>query len=320
MNDWVQHIYCLNCGAQLDETIRFCPRCGCKNPAARDLPPYQNPNPSAPNRPSADLFMHESDKAALTALKAIPGFTPLMRAFMSVWQERQFRILNMSSNIRLSENQLPQYYNMLPPICEKLGIEVPELYLTMDVRPNAYTYGETKPFITLTSGLLDVMPDELIPTVLAHECGHIACSHVLYTTIGRIVFSGAASIAGIFSGLGKLASYPIQVAYYYWKRCSELSADRAAAICDGDAEKTIAVCMRLAGFGKNNQADGNKELFMQQALEYKALVESSKWDKTLEFLMLKDCDHPFNAVRAFECSEWVNTEQFEQVMDIYGRN
>lgn len=310
MGNWNQTIICLNCGATLDETIRFCPRCGCKNPACTEAEAAQR---GRSRYPQANLYMHESDKAALDALKAIPGFNTLIKGFMNIWQERQFRIMNMSSNIRLGPDQLPQYYNMLPPICERLGIEVPELYLTLDVNPNAYTYGENKPFITITSGLLDILPDELIPTILAHECGHIACSHVLYTTMGKVVFSGAV-LAGAFSGFGKMISLPLEVAFYYWQRCSELSADRAACIYNGDAEKMTEVCMRLAGYGKNNQAECNKELFMQQALEYKNMIASSKWDKTLEFLMLKDCSHPFHAVRAYECDAWVKTPQFQQFM------
>ena len=85
----------------------------------------------------------------------------------------------MSTNLKLGPNQLPKYYNMLIPICDKLGIDVPDLYLKLDVYPNSYTSGDTHPFIVITSGLLETLPDELIPTVLAHECGHIACRHVL---------------------------------------------------------------------------------------------------------------------------------------------
>ena len=139
-------------------------------------------------------FIHEDDKAALDALKAIPGFTAFIKAFMKVWNENQFRLLNMSSRIRIDENQLPKYYRMLEPICEKLGIEVPELYLELNVNPNAYTYGDTKPFIVMTSGLIDTVPEELIPTVLAHECGHIACHHTLYRTMGQMILSGTMGI------------------------------------------------------------------------------------------------------------------------------
>ena len=129
------------------------------------------------------LFLHDSDRAALDALKAIPGFHQLMKAFMKVWSEQQFKLINMSTNLRLGEDQMPEIYHLLPPICEKLGIEEPELYVELDVRPNAYTYGDTKPFIVLTSGLFETIPAELIPTVIAHECGHIACHHTLYTTM-----------------------------------------------------------------------------------------------------------------------------------------
>ena len=91
----------------------------------------------------SSLYTHDADKAALDALKAIPGFTQVMKALMKFWNEKQFKLVNMSTNLKLGENQLKKYYDMLPPICEKLGIAVPELYMTLDVRPNAYTYGDT---------------------------------------------------------------------------------------------------------------------------------------------------------------------------------
>jgi len=257
----------------------------------------------------SSVFMHDSDRAALQALKAIPGFTPLLKAYMKVWSEQQFRIQNMATNLRISEKQMPKYYNMLFPICEKLGIEVPELYLELDVRPNAYTSGDTKPFIVMTSGLLETLPESLIPSVLAHECGHIACHHVLYHTMGRMILNETTGLLG----LSDLISFPIQVAFYYWMRCSELSADRAAAICDGNATKVVETCLRFAGYDKDIGIEANVDAFMEQAIEYKAMVEDSKWNKTLEFLMYNKEDHPLNAVRAYECNEWVKTQQFEQI-------
>ncbi|MCI6466801.1 MAG: M48 family metalloprotease [Faecalicatena sp.] len=255
---------------------------------------------------NTNVFMHDSDRAALQALKAIPGFTQLLKAFMKVWNERQFHITNMSSRLRLGENQMAKYYNMLPPICEKLGIEVPELYLELDVNPNAYTSGDTKPFIVITSGLLETLPDELIPTVLAHECGHIACHHVLYTTMGRMILSGVFNLAGF----SPLVTTPLQMAFAYWMRCSEFSADRAAVIFDGSADKMKEVCMRLAGFDKDIMADASMDTFMEQALEYKEMINNSKWDKTLEFVMFKMIDHPLMSVRAYECDEWAHSEQY----------
>lgn len=258
------------------------------------------------------LYLHDSDKAAMAALKAIPGFSQVMKAFMKIWSEQQFRLINMSTNLRLNENQMAKYYNMLPPICEKLGIDVPELFVELDVHPNAYTYGDTKPFIVITSGLFETLPDELIPTVLAHECGHIACHHTLYTTMGRAILNGASAFV---SGLGNIALYPIQLAFAYWMRCSEFSADRAAIICDGSAEKSTEVMMRFAGYDKDIMADANIEAFMEQALEYKNLVDNNAWNKTLEFILFQNYDHPLNAIRAYEGREWEKTERYNNILE-----
>lgn len=321
---------CIGCGRELLIGIPICPFCGSKQDSHTGNEYSENTftNNNETKMDSADseeintpdftnsIFIHESDKAALKALKSIPGFTAVFKAFMNVWSERQFRIENMSSKIRLSEEQMPKYYNMLPPICEKLKIDVPELYLELNVNPNAYTYGDTKPFITITSGLLETIPDELVPTVLAHECGHIACHHTLYTTIGSVILNGTSYLGGIF-GLGKLISLPLQTAFFYWMRCSELSADRAAAVFDGNADKMTDVCMRFAGWDKDILVDARKDLFMQQALEYQELVNNSKWDKTLEFLSLINASHPFTAVRAYEVDKWAKTDEFIKALEQY---
>ena len=38
-----------------------------------------------------NLFIHEADKAALNALKSVPGFSTVLKAFMNVWNEKQFK-------------------------------------------------------------------------------------------------------------------------------------------------------------------------------------------------------------------------------------
>ena len=264
------------------------------------------------------VYIHDSDKKALEALKAIPGFTQLLKAFMKIWNERQFAVQNMSSNLKLGPDQMPEYYNMLPPICEKLGIEVPELYLTMDVVPNAYTSGETKPFIVMTSGLLDNIPKELIPTVLAHECGHIACHHVLYHTMGQMLLEGSLLGLNVLSGIDLTAiALPLKTAFFHWMRCSEFSADRAAAVCDGSSENIVKMCMAFAGYGKNNENEANAEAFMAQAVEYREMVDTDKWNKALEFMMLSTATHPLTAMRAYECNEWCKQEMFGRVSALF---
>ena len=259
----------------------------------------------------ANMYMHDLDRSTLQSLKAIPGFSALMKAYMKVAAEQQYYIQNMSTNLRLGPKQLPHYYDMLPPICEKLGIPVPELYLKMDDSPNAYTYGDTKPFIVMTDGLLEIMPDELIPTILAHECGHIACHHTLYHNLGSILLSGGSGALG----LSELATVPLQSAFYYWMRCSEYSADRAAAICDGSSRGVVEMCMRFSGFGGREITPDNIDAYMEQVEDYHQMMQNSKWSKTLEILMYHQADHPLNAARTYESNVWQRTDAFRNIQD-----
>lgn len=261
---------------------------------------------------NTNLYIHDSDRKALQALKAIPGFTPFLKAFMKVWDEKLFRIQSMATMMRLGPDQLPQYYEMLLPICQKLGIAVPELYLQLDVVPNAYTIGDTKPFVVMTSGLLKSLPAELIPTVLAHECGHIACHHCLYTTMGRMILSDAANFLDAL-GLGGLTSYPLEVAFAYWMRCSEFSADRAAALYEGSADYIVKMCMCFSGYDKDIPGTANPTAFMAQAEEYLQMKENSLWNRALEFILYSKADHPLNAVRAYECNRWVSDAHFKKL-------
>lgn len=261
----------------------------------------------------SNMYIHDLDRKAMRSLKAIPAFSQVMKAFMGAWNEQLFYIENMSTNLRISEKQLPAYHAMLEEACAKLGIAVPEMYLKLDVNPNAYTYGDTKPFIVLTSGLIETLPGELIPTVIAHECGHIACRHTLYTTMGNLLCGGL--LNALPFDVAQVASMPVIAAFSYWMRCSEFSADRAAVLCDGGAEKMKEVCARFAGFDKDIPGELNMDAFMEQAAAYVRHIEDGPANSIMEFIQYFDNDHPLNAVRAYECDEWQKSAQFDNLMN-----
>lgn len=260
------------------------------------------------------FLLHPNDKKALDTLQSIPAFTPVVKAFLRVFNEQQLKIMNMSSKVRISPLQLPEIYNLLPPICEKLSIDEPELYLELNRSPNAYTTGDTATSITLTTGLLEYMDLNEISTVIAHECGHIACRHVLYHTMGQMIFTSLAA----FTDIGGLLTAGIQTAFSYWMRCSEFSADRASALCSGGAKPVVNVMMRLAGGGKNLPFTINTENFIQQAVEYEKMINTSTWNKTWESILLKDMSHPLLTVRALEISKWCDSTDFANIIE--GKN
>ena len=258
---------------------------------------------------TASDFIHPEDAAALRQLESIPGFPALVKKILSLGFEELQYGLNMATAIRLSPTQLPNLYNHLPPICKKLGIQEPELYLQMNPMPNAFTFGDTRIFITITSGLVEMMEGEELDAVIAHECGHIVCHHVLYHSIAQIIFSGAASL-GI---LGHLAM-PIQLALLYWSRKSELSCDRCGSVITSP-EVITRVMARLSGGPRSITQEINFEEWARQADKYDEIKNENLWNKSLQIYAIAKEDHPFAAVRVREILKWGQSPQYQNLME-----
>lgn len=134
----------------------------------------------------AELYEHDLDRQAADALNQFPKFVKLLESYSANYDEKAAKIDLLSTAIRLGENQMPEVYGLLPPICEQLGIDTPELYYVRDRQANAATFGSVHPCIYVTSGLVNKLPLNLLPSVLAHECGHIACKHRLNRELARV--------------------------------------------------------------------------------------------------------------------------------------
>ena len=253
-------------------------------------------------------FIHPEDASALRQLESIPGFPALVKKIMALGLEQMQYGVNMATAIRLSPTQLPQLYKHLPPICEKLGIAEPEFYLQMDPIPNAWTFGDTKIYITITSGLVELLDDEELDAVIAHECGHILCRHVLYHSIAQYILSGADAM-GILGSL----TIPIQYAILYWYRKSELSCDRCASIIT--SPEIVARSMaRLSGGPKSITSNLNMQEWALQADQYDKIKNDGLWNKALQLSVIISQSHPFSAVRVREILKWGENPQYKNLM------
>ncbi len=258
-----------------------------------------------------ELYRHDLEKRAFDALNLFPQLVRLQEAYLANFDEKAVKIELLSTAVRLSENQFPEIYDQLPPICEKLGITIPELYYVKSKEMNAAAGGSRNPYIYITSEMVKKMPAELISSVLAHECGHIACSHYLYHSIARTLLNGIErSPLFRIPAVRRYLEPTLARTLLFWYRCSELSADRAAVLCDGSADKTIDMLLRVHGY-KNI----NREEFLKQAMDLREFINDSKSNKLIEQIMVKDTTHPMLAARVSECYEWGKTEQFHGILD-----
>lgn len=253
-------------------------------------------------------FIHPEDSAALRQLESIPGFPSLVKKFYALGYERLFYGTNMAKCIRLSETQLPEIYRHLPPICRKLGIEVPEFYLEMNPMPNAYTFGDTKIFITVTSGLVEMLSDDELEAVIGHECGHILCRHVLYHNMADMLINNADAF-----GLLGMLTVPIKFALLYWKRKSELSCDRAGSLVTSP-ETVSRVMVRLAGGPRSITGNVNITEWARQADTYDLICKDGVWNKTLQTYAIMGMDHPFAAVRVREILKWGDSQEYQNII------
>lgn len=261
------------------------------------------------------LYMHDLDKKAFDALNLFPQFVKLQKAYIANVDEKAAKIELLSTAIRLSDKQMPEVHALLPPICEKLGVDVPALYMVQSQNKrdlNAFTGGIAAPFVCVTSELVKQMPPQMTASILAHECGHIACKHYLYHSLARNFANGIeASPLYKIPAIRRCLTKTLIRALLFWDRCSELSADRAAVLCDGDAGKTIDALLRAHGFEDNIDRDE----FIKQSLDLKEFINSSDANKMIEQMIVEWNSHPLLATRAYECYDWSHTDLYQRIIN-----
>lgn len=254
--------------------------------------------------------MHELDRKAFNALNAFPKLVRLRELYLANTDEKAQKIELMSTAIRVSENQFPEIYRLLPPICEKLDIPIPELYYSKSKELNAYSTGNTYPMICITSRLVNELPSEMLGSVLAHECGHIACKHFLYHSIALSLINGIEnSYLSQIPGMQDILDTTLMRALLVWYRCSELSADRAAILCENNSDRYIDLMLRLNGY-KNV----NRDEFLKQAVDLNEFVNDSRSNKFIQMMLTKDYTHPLLATRVYECHAWSESQQFSDIL------
>lgn len=253
-----------------------------------------------------ESFRHPSDAAATDALRTIPGLDKLLAKILEYGLERVYYVDNVASNLRVTPRMFSRLHRSLVWACQILDVAEPEMYVTLDPVPNAWTYGHTKPFITLTSGLVDLMTDEELFFVIGHEVGHIKAGHVLYGTMARNIAAIVALLGQATLGVGAWFGQGLVIGLLEWYRCAELTADRAALLCVQDLEPARDTFMKLAGGTTRLAGEMDREEFLRQVQSYNE-VDRSSLDKAYKVLLTVNRTHPFALQRAHEAEQWFAT-------------
>jgi Zn-dependent protease with chaperone function len=260
-------------------------------------------------RMTSSAFEHPADRAALEAVKKIPILDKVFRKFLEFGLERIMRIQLIGQAIHVTPKQCPKIYKIFKEAADILDLHEPDLFLASNPFVNALTFGVERPFIVLQSGLVDLLDEEELMAVLAHELGHVKAGHVLYRSIAFFLVMVAQKLLG----LGQFASYGLGVALYDWARKSELTADRAELLVVQDVDVCLRLHMKLAGGSRSVYAQIDHQEFLRQAEAYEDLDYSTlnKLYKLLQELWLT---HPLPVFRAKEIKAWSESKQYKEIM------
>jgi Zn-dependent protease with chaperone function len=226
--------------------------------------------------------------------------------------ERGVRLLFQGNAIRVGPSQFPRLWHMHTEVTTTFDwADVPELYVSQTPFFNAGAYGIDQPFIVVHSAAIELLDDDELRVLLAHELGHVMSGHALYRTIAAIL---ALISLGALPVLASLAVLPVRLAFLEWSRKSELSSDRAGLLGGQDIVVAQRLDMKMAGGGRGDAFAGqlNVEAFMQQAHEYAATGEGL--DVVYKVLSTLALTHPMHTVRAAELQRWVASGEYDRIL------
>jgi heat shock protein HtpX len=106
----------------------------------------------------------------------------------------------------VSREQLPRLYDVMERLAAKNNIPVPRLYVIPEPAPNAFATGRNPRHasVAVTQGLLELMNDEELEGVIAHELSHVRNYDILISSIAATLAGAITWIAhwGPWLGMG----------------------------------------------------------------------------------------------------------------------
>ena len=251
-------------------------------------------------------IMHPEDQKAIGALKKIPFIDEMCRSCMEIAYEKIYRGENLGMMVKVDNSYMPELYQDLKDVTKAIGISTPELFIYNDPVMNAFTFGETNPYVCVSSSLVEKMNREERKAILAHECGHILCQHVLYGSVVETL----RMIGDDFGIIGYTLTGPVKLALQYWSRRSEYSADRCAAAVVG--ERTFQASMLKLALGLADAGNDPYRL-VKQAKEYHAHEKQDIWSRIQQNCRVAFFSHPQNVNRAYEIDRWKKSCTYKRI-------
>jgi heat shock protein HtpX len=125
----------------------------------------------------------------------------------------------------VSREELPRLYEVLERLTAKAHLPMPKLYMIPQAAPNAFATGRNPAHasVAVTAGLMQLMNDEELEGVIAHELSHVRNYDILITSIG-------ATLAGAITWIAQMGRFAMIFGGYGSSRDDERGGGGLAAL------------------------------------------------------------------------------------------
>lgn len=204
---------------------------------------------------------------------------------------------------RVTPSIVPEMAPLVQQGTARLQVEPVDVFIVPSNQLNAYTFGLSSPkAIVLYSSLFKLMDREEMLFILGHEMGHVRLGHTWLNTL-------VGGMAGIPSSLG--AAAVMQMAFRWWNRACEFSADRAGLLACGSSTKAISALVKFEAGAQALTQSG-----MQAAIQ-RLEREDDGWMDDLAELM---GSHPQISRRIAQIHNYARTAAYQRTQALMNQN
>jgi heat shock protein HtpX len=176
----------------------------------------------------------------------------------------------------VSREELPRLYQVMEGLAAKAHIPVPKLYVVPDAAPNAFATGRSPNHasVAVTQGLLQIMNDDELEGVIAHELSHVRNYDILTSSIAATIAGAITYMAQmgqwamLFGGFGGnrdddrrggglsallmifLAPFAALLLQLFLSRTREYAADETGVRMVGHSQGLISALEKLGAYNK----------------------------------------------------------------------
>jgi heat shock protein HtpX len=176
----------------------------------------------------------------------------------------------------VSREQVPRLYEVMERLAAKARLPMPRLYVIPEPAPNAFATGRNPQHasVAVTRGLLELMNDEELEGVIAHELSHVRNYDILTSSIAATVAGAITYLASmgrwamIFGGYSRerdddrgggglaallmifLAPFAALMLQLFLSRTREYSADETGARMVGQPYGLISALQKLGAYNQ----------------------------------------------------------------------